>query len=156
MGLYENMLSEPVDKLALREVLVISPDTSLRQAVELMREKRLGCVMICDDDRKPLGMFTEGMLKQLIVADPGVIESKVSEHMAERFCWVKHTDPIVMVLDAMQAKNVRFVCVVDDEGRVSALTGQKGLMEYVADHFPGEVMVQRIGGTPYTHEREGA
>jgi hypothetical protein len=45
--------------------------------------------------------------------------------------------------------------VVDEEGKVTALAGQKSLMEYVAEHFPGQVMVQRIGCPPCS-EREGA
>ena len=40
--------------------------------------------------------------------------------------------------------------------RIAGLTGQKGLIEFVADHFPGQVMVQRIGGQPYPSDREGA
>jgi hypothetical protein len=76
--------------------------------------------------------------------------------MADYHCCVKQSDPIVNVLLAMQAQNVRFVCVLDDEGRAVALTGQKGLMEYIADHFPGQIMVQRIGCAPYIQQREGA
>ncbi len=56
----------------------------------------------------------------------------------------------------MKIKNVRFLCVVDEDRRVVGLTGQKGLMEYVADHFPRQVMVQRIGCTPFLATREGA
>ena len=54
-------------------------------------------------------------------------------------------------------RQVRHVTVVvtDDDGRVDALTGQKGLMEYVAEHFPKQVMVQRIG-SPVIQDREGA
>ncbi len=56
----------------------------------------------------------------------------------------------------MLLKNVRMLCVVDEQGRVVGLTGQRGLMEYVAEHFPGEVMVQRIGQPSYMSDREGA
>ncbi len=52
--------------------------------------------------------------------------------------------------------NVRFLVVVDDEGCVAGLTGQKGLMEYIAEQFPQEVLVQLVGTEPYPHSREGA
>ena len=67
-----------------------------------------------------------------------------------------YSDPIVSVLESLELKNIRFLAVVDEDGRLAGLTGQKGLMEYVADHFPGEVMVQRVGQTPFLHQREGA
>ena len=156
MGLYENMRNEPVSQLALREPVVCGPQDTVRRAIEKMREKKLGCVIIVDDDRKPVGMFTESMLMQLLVNDTDALARPIESHMAEKWPWVKLNDPVVDVLEAMQAKNVRFICVVDDDGRLAGLTGQKGLMEYVADHFPEQVMVQRIGCTPYTQQREGA
>ena len=69
---------------------------------------------------------------------------------------VSLADPISTVLDAMERANVRFVIVVDQQGQLAGLTGQKGLMEYVAEHFPGQAIVQRIGGAPYPTDREGA
>ena len=156
MGLHENMVKEPVRELPLREPVLCGPDASIREAIQQMRQKRLGCVIVIDDDHCPVGMFTESMLKRMLVNSPASIDDAIRIHMATQWPWVKLNDPIADVLEAMQAKNVRFICVVDDDGRVAALTGQKGLMEYVADHFPEQVMVQRIGGTPYTREREGA
>ncbi len=65
-------------------------------------------------------------------------------------------DDPALVLEVMEAKNIRFVVVLDEAGKVAGLTGQKGLMEFIAEHFPGEVMVQRIGTKHYPEEREGA
>ena len=76
--------------------------------------------------------------------------------MATTFPWVYTTDPVDIMLDAMDQKNTRFVVVVEPDGKVCGLTGQKGLMEYIAGYFPGEVMVQRIGTKPYPSSREGA
>ena len=154
MGLYQNMLAEPVSELELREPAIAQPDETVRDAVEHMRTKKLGCVIVTDENRKPVGMFTEGMVTRLLSDDPAAMGRPIREQMANHFPWVKLTDPIVDVLTAMQTKNVRFLCVVDDDGQLAAITGQKGLMEYVADHFP-TVMVQRVG-SPVPQEREGA
>lgn len=156
MGLHENMQSEPVTRLALREPVTASLDTAVREAIERMRESKLGCVIAVDESRKPLGMFTESMLTQLIAQNPNAMDEPLQDHVSARWPWVKATDNVIDVLEAMQSKNVRFLSVVDDDGHLIGLTGQKGLMEYVAEHFPGQVMVQRIGGKPYADEREGA
>ncbi len=92
---------------------------------------------------------------QSLADDSLDLNEPIKVRMATQWPWVRDSDPIADVLEAMQAKNVRFICVVDDQGRVAGLTGQKGLMEYVADHYPGQVMVQRVGATPYS-KREGA
>jgi CBS domain-containing protein len=156
MGLYNNMRTEPVEDLNLREALLVQPDDILRDVVLRMREKQLGCVYVVDQDRRPLGIFTEHLLNRVLLENPAALDCPVSQHMVCTQTTVTMSDPIVKVLRAMQADDKRFVCVLDDEGRVTALTGQKGLMEYIADHFPGQVMVQRVGCTPFIHQREGA
>ena len=155
MGLYQNMQEEPVTRLAVREPVLCRPDESVRVAIWRMRDQGLGCVIVVDEERKPIGMLTESMVTQLLSHDPSRLDGPVRSCMSETWPWVKETDPIALVLEAMQAKNVRFICIVDDDGCVSGLTGQKGLMEYVAEHFPQQVMVQRIGSPPLT-DREGA
>ena len=69
---------------------------------------------------------------------------------------VSTSDSISRVLDAMEQSKTRFVVVVDGDGKVGGLTGQKGLMEYIAEYYPGEVMVQRVGTKPFSVKREGA
>lgn len=156
MGLQENIRNEQVRKLELREPICVSPDITLRDAVGQMRERNLGSVIVVDEQRKPLGMFTESMLVEMLSHGTLQLDNPVGQHMAERCPWVRTDDPIADVLEAMQLKNIRMLCVVDEQNRVVGLTGQRGLMEYVAEHFPGEVTVQRIGQPPYLSDREGA
>ncbi len=156
MGLYEDFHNEPVKRLALREPIVLGPDVTVRDAIAKMCDKNLGCVVVVDEAQKPIGMFTEGMLRHLLVSSPDAIGDSLQKQMASRFPWVQIDDPIQMVLDAMVEKNTRFVCVVDEAGKLVGLTGQKGLMEHVAEHFPLQVMVQHIEESPYISQREGA
>lgn len=156
MGLYENMKAEPVKKMNLREPVVVKADDSVRDVILAMREKDLGCAILVDEDRRPTGMFTEGILTQLVATKPEALDQPVGDHAAQRWPQITMTDPVVAVLEALEMKNIRFLAVVDEEGRIAGLAGQKGLMEYIADHFPGQVMVQRVGQKMYMHDREGA
>ena len=155
MSLLDNMQNEPVSTLAIRDGVTVDLNTSVRDAVVKMREAKLGCAIMVDGG-KPTGMFTEAMLRELISEAPSAVDDPIGQHISSQCPRVKLSDPIADVLAALELKNVRFLCVVDEEGQVAGLTGQKGLMEYVADHFPQQVMVQRIGGKPFPLEREGA
>ena len=128
----------------------------MRTAVQRMREQRLGCVIVVDADQMPLGIFTENMLTQLVAKEQLVSDDPIEKHMDVNLPAVGTSDAVVNVLTALQTKNIRFLCVVDSDGQVAALTGQKGLMEYIADHYPEQVMVQRVGVPPYSKTREGA
>ena len=156
MGLQENLRVEQVNQLKLRDAVTVPPGTVVRDAVKLMREGNTGCAIVIDDERKPLGMFTESMLTEMLAHDAAGLDETLAKHMAQRCPWVRSSNPIGDVLDAMQINNARILCVVDEEDHVVGLTGQRGLMEYVAEHFPGEVMVQRIGQPSNLSDREGA
>ena len=155
MGLHENMQNEPVTQLAMREPVTATQGTSVRDVIVRMREKKLGCAVVVDN-QKPTGILTESMITQMLAKGAPFLDDPIEEKMSEQCPWVKVTDPVIDVLEAMELKNIRFLAVLDDDARLVGLTGQKGLMEYVADHFPGQVMVQRIGIKPYMEQREGA
>jgi CBS domain-containing protein len=156
MGLYENIRHEPVSRLALREPVVVPPDATVRDAVSTMRQRKLGCAIVVDDQHKPVGLFAESKLTRLLSETPAAIYDPIMDHLDKKWPTVSLSDPISCVLAALEFANIRFLIVVDDQGRLAGLTGQKGLMEYVAEHFPRQVIVQRIGGKPYPAHREGA
>jgi predicted transcriptional regulator len=156
MGLQQDLRKEPVANLALREAILVESSVSVREAVRRMKRKRLGCVIVVSDDGRPEGTCTEEELIHLLVERPQGLDEPVRMHLSAEWAVVGRDDPIARVLEAMQSKNLRFVCVTDREGRAVALTGQKGLMEYIAEHFPRQVMVQRVGGKLAMDEREGA
>ena len=156
MGLYESMQSDPVSQLALRPALCCGMQETVRGSIEKMRAAALGCITIVDEEGHPKGVLTEAMLRHMLTESRDCLDQPIVDHMASAFPWVKLSDPVDMVLDGMEMRNIRFVIVLREDGTVAGVTGQKGLMEYVAEYFPGEVMVQRIGSTGHPNTREGA
>ncbi len=157
MGLKKNLLNETVKNLPLREAITMTEDTVMTAVLDRMREKHLGCVIVVDADGKPLGTFTERAMIDLLARDPAAWESMpVGKCLEKEWFSVQLTTPISHVMDLIREHAVRFVCVTDEAGHPVGLTGQKGLSEYIADHFPRQVMVQRLGGKPGTETREGA
>jgi CBS domain-containing protein len=157
MGLIENIRRERVRDLPLREPVKVPANLPVQAAVDLLRERQVGCAIVVDDQDKPLGVFTErGVIDLLLQKPPDLNCVLVGEHLEENWFCVCEDDPLTKVVDAIQHQKARFFCVTDARGQVVALTGQKGLAEYIADHFPQQVMVQRVGGKPGTETREGA
>ncbi len=156
MGLEQNILNEPVSKLKLRQAITVDGRTSIQHATQLMRDAGLGCVVIVDDAGRPLGKFTERVLIDLLARDREALNQSVGDYMADTWDQVRLTDPIIRVVDALREHNLRFIIVVDEHDVAVGLTGQRGLAEYVADHFPHPVMTSRAGETQAMPEREGA
>ena len=155
MGLRQDILEEKVRELHLREVLILHDTDTVRQAVRLMRERRLGCVVVLGADGAIAGDFTERSLKSLLLNDPADLDAPLREHLSTQWASVKLDDPITAVVDVMESLQLRFVVVVDDDGKAVGLTGQKSIVEHVVDHFPREVKVQTMASKLHMDQREG-
>ena len=82
MGLREHILNDPVSMLELRELIAVPQGTTVRQAIALMREKALGCVVAVDEQGKPVGKFTERVLVKILLKGPDALDEPVESHMA--------------------------------------------------------------------------
>ena len=157
MGLREDIIHETVAELPLRPALTVTPEVTIAQAIKLMREDKLGCVFVVDAQGRPVGKFTERQVVKLLCACVP-LDEPVTKHMVvipAESC-VRKTDPVQKVLEAMRQTRLRFICVVDDDGRVKAMTGQKGLMEYITERFPRQIKVQMMESKLHMNAREGA
>lgn len=157
MRLRENLLSETVSDMAIREAVLVHATSTLREAAMLMQSRKLGCAIVVDQQDRPLGNFTERTLINALLQGPAVLDKdKVSDHTDTEVEFVELSSPIRAVWEAVVYKGMRFVGVVDQDGKVCGLTGQRGLSEYIAELYPQQIMVQRIGGKPGFEQREGA
>jgi CBS domain-containing protein len=155
MGLSANFANEPVLALALRPAITIEAAATVREAVEKMREQQLGCVFVVDAHGRPVGMFNERILIQLLDENPQALDDSVARYLEKRCDCVREDEAIGSVLYKVESDDKRFVGVVDSNGRLTALTGEKGILEFVAEHFPRQVMVARPG-MPRAAQCEGA
>jgi len=156
MGLEKDIQNEPVSSLPLRRLITVPPGMKVREAIAQMRAQGLGCVVVVDDEGKPLGKFTERILINMLLHDPDALDRAVGEHMSGVHDTVPVDAPIARVVDTLESHDLRFIVVTDADGKATALTGQRGVSEYIADHFPRIVATARVGAKPYTKNREGA
>jgi CBS domain-containing protein len=156
MELEFSVHDEAVRSLPLRDPIAISPNTVVRAAVARMRSLRLGCAVIVDMEKRPLGVFTERSLLRLLIQNVSLDRSVVGDFADPEFVQIKSSAPISQVWESIRHEGARFICVTDEAGKLIGLTGQKGLAEYVTDYFPREVIFQRLGCKPWMQAREGA
>lgn len=156
VGLRELLEAETVEQLPIRKAIQVETGTIIRAAVARMRASDLGCAVIVGFRGKPVGMFTERSLLEVLMENASLDESPIGEFTEFRCAVVSKRESISRVWDAIEMQGERFVCVIDDDGRLIGVTGQRGLSEFIAESYPREVVVQRIGGKPWIAEREGA
>jgi len=156
MTLRENILHEPVSSLTLRALVLFSPDRPVREVCQSMRRESLGAALAVDPLGKPIGMFNEKVLIRILAEHPTAMDDPAEQHMTSYVVTVKQSDSIADLIATMQQRRLRWVCVVDEQGKAIALTGLRGVMEYVVDHHPRSIKSMPIRRKISMTEREGA
>lgn len=155
MGLRMGLACDKIASLRLRDAIRVTPATTVRNAVSLMKSHGIGCVFVTDANDSPQGIFTEAHLLRLLATNRAALSEPISRHYSHHIHCLPESESIHRLINLMQSKDLRFVGITDDAGRLIGVTGQKGLMEYVAEHYPSQVMVAR-SGSHRSLQREGA
>ncbi|MBI1372840.1 MAG: CBS domain-containing protein [Phycisphaera sp.] len=156
MGLRENIQHDTIGDLALRKAVVVQPDITIREAIKAMQQAGLGAVIVVDEDGKPVGMYNEKMLPGMLSTNPGAMDRPVRDHMTSYVICLRKSESIATLIATMEKHKLRWVCVVDDAGRPVALTGLRGVVEYLVEYFPYKVKMQPLQSRLAIEQREGA
>ncbi len=157
MGLRRNIMQEPISALSLKRCPTTIASNTVREAIAILNRDRLGTIIVVDDDGMPQGMFNEHMLMRLLHENPTALDDPVGDHMTNYVVCLRRDEPIAKLIATMYQRQLRWVCVVDSDGRPISLSGLRGVIEYVSEYFPHHVAVQPTSNTKLAvDQREGA
>ncbi len=106
------MLVSELLKKKHRSVVTAYPSTSVRDAVGLFKEKKIGAIMVCVPDGKIVGIVTErDVLHSQAEIGSATMDLKVEEIMSHAYT-CKPDDALKSVMRLMAFKHVRHVPVV--------------------------------------------
>ena len=104
-------------------VHTIRPQQTLHEAVELLRDHRIGALPVTDASRKVLGILSERDIVRKLADAPGkTLPHKVEEVMTTKVETCSADDPLVTVLRRMTEGRFRHMPVVEDGTLVGILT----------------------------------
>jgi CBS domain-containing protein len=129
-------LRQPIRVLGPRSPLITSPDGTLREAIQTMRDHRVGCVLVVEGARL-VGIVTERDL--LLKLEDADLTRPVRELMTADPETLSTDDPIAYALNRMADGGYRHVPLVDAEGRPTGIVSVKDVVNYLADCFPADV-----------------
>ena len=101
------------------------PNDSVERVAELMREHDCGAMPVCAES-KLAGIVTDRDIACRAVA-AGVLAMPVSEVMTRPVHTVREDDDVETAIETMEAKKVRRLPVVDDDGRVVGIVAPSDL-----------------------------
>src|SRR5947209_1815062 len=154
MDLARHLRSESVARLNPTPPYTVQRTQTVADAVQLMRDRRVGCVLVCQG-RQVVGIFTERDLVRRVLATGRPLCTPIDECMTTEPITVTPREPISTAIKRMQKGGYRHLPVVVD-GRPVGILSIKRVVNYLVSHFPGTVynLSPRPNGVP--PKREGA
>ena len=129
-------------------------EKAVREAVAIMREHHVGCVLVVEGERLA-GILTERDL--LLKMEHADLDGPVSRLMTPDPETLSPDDPIVYALNKMSVGGFRHVPLVDGDGRPVGVVSVKDVVDYIVDFFPNDVLTvpPSPGQRTVWHGRDG-
>ena len=154
MDLARNLKVESVSRLHPTPPRTVQASQTVAEAVALMRQEQVGCVLVCASERV-VGIFTERDLMRRVMAQGKPLTIAVSDCMTPDPVTVHPKEPIGSALRRMEEGGYRHLPVMDD-GKPVGILSVKRIVHYLVEHFPGTVYNLPPDPGAVQQEREGA
>lgn len=141
MELARNLKTECVSRLQPSKPYTVTPEQTVAEAVALMRQHRIGCLLVYEGDHL-VGIFTERDLLRRVLGAGEPLSIPVSSCMTRKPVTVDPNEPINVAIKRMEEGGYRHLPVIDSNGAAIGILSVKRIVHYIAEHFPSTVFNQ--------------
>jgi len=98
-----------------RDVVAVGVHATLEEAAQLLSDKRIGALVVKDDDDMLTGIISErDLVRAIAKAGAGALKEQVGDHMTPAPETCVETDTVERVMEVMTRGRFRHVPVLDD------------------------------------------
>jgi CBS domain-containing protein len=119
---------------SVSQILSISPDASVLDAIKLMAEHNVGAVLVEAVADKVQGIMTErDVILKLDAKSRSAEETKVREIMTNKVLYVESTQSVEECMELMNAKGIRHLPVYENGDLLGLISVRDVLREVIAE-----------------------
>jgi CBS domain-containing protein len=119
-------LNTRLGELAMRHPVSCSPETPLREAVKLMHEQQVGSIVVINEQKAPVGIFTLRDLRQVVADGSGDFSESIAMHMTQAPFFLSPDHSAFDAAIAMTERHIAHVCLVKDH-RLCGVVSERDL-----------------------------
>lgn len=133
-------IQDPIRTLNLANVITVNSGSSMKDVIELLNDKRIGCVTILDDSSETVGIFTErDVLTRVINKDHDLAKVKIDDFMTKNPEVLSENDPIAFALNRMSDGSYRHIPITRN-GKVKFMLSVKDIVDEIAFTYRKKVL----------------
>ena len=138
-SLGQAILEASISDLKPKPAATLREMGTIRAAVQLMLEKRLGAVLV-ERDGRSVGIFTERDLMRRVVAAGIDLDRAIEEVMTPDPETLGLDDGIAYALNRMTVGGFRNIPIVDENGALVGIISQREVVDYIVSVLPSHVI----------------
>lgn len=132
----QSLMQDRIAALGLPEPVCVPPDTSLSEAIGLMQDRNLGCLLVTDESGHLIGIFAQGdIFSQLAGHEVDLEDTTVGSLMTKNPTTLTRGAPVGYVLHMMALHGFRHIPIVDKTGKPVQIASFKDLLKSVGELF---------------------
>lgn len=139
MSIADKLSEVKIRRLPLRTPALVERHASIRETVEAMKSKRLGCALVCERG-KLVGLFTERDLLNKVIGEPVGYEAAIEQVMTPNPAKLSLDDSVIDAMRVMKEGDYRNIPLVDSQGTAAGVVTVRDLVTFFAEHFPKEAL----------------
>jgi CBS domain-containing protein len=120
------------------KVVTIRPEQSIREALVVLAQHNIGCLVVIDEARKPIGMLSERDVVRHAVKNEAVFTLKITELMTRNLILGTPGDDVGAAGSTMVERRIRHLPVMDG-GKLIGIVTLGDIMKAQRDALLGEV-----------------
>ena len=135
----ETFWSEPIGKVDLQKAAVVVSGTTIIDAVKEMKYNQIGCVLITDPSGKLIGIMSNGDLMHEFVGSTLPGDTPVDTIMTKNPFTGHPALTVQEALEIFHTQTFRHMPILTGD-RIEGMLSIRGLMTFISEHLPLEVM----------------
>jgi CBS domain-containing protein len=130
---------QPIKDLKFPPPLTLDLNEGLQEAVKFMQREKTGCVLVTSGEQLA-GILTERDILTKALGQERYINLKVKDVMTPHPESFQENDEIAYVVKAMCVGGYRHVPIVNEKNVPIGMVSVKGIIRFIVDHFPDQIM----------------
>jgi CBS domain-containing protein len=131
----------PIGEVCNRDVAVIEADTTISEAVKLMRDQHVGDIVVVEQrgpEPVPVGILTDrDIVIEVLAEDVDPQSVSVGDIMSASLLTARESEELIDVIARMRAQGVRRVPVVNERGGLEGILTVDDILELLAEQVNG-------------------
>lgn len=123
----QQALNVQVASLPQQAVIRVAPQTSIKEAIEIMVRARVGSVVVVDPEQRPVGIFTQSDAARRVLFADYPTTAPIEEVMTTAPATIGGQATMYDAMLALATHAIRHMVVVDEEGHLTRVISERDL-----------------------------